>query len=760
MSRALALVLALLASSCSGRLRASGSGSAAPAGAGPLPTSSQEVLVPPGLTSAVGGDGVLRVDWTTGGDAALEVAVFAAASSDDVFSGPPLHVAQGDGGTVLAGLSNGATLIVGLGVRGSGAAGFAPAGPTLRARVAPPIYVDPSAPAAGANGKSPATAFPSLVQGTLTAFAQGGGNVWVRGVQIAGTAAPVFDGTSVAGGFGPDFDLAGRDPASSPTVLTGNPGGTVVGVQAPVRGAELDGLVVDGLSSAAVGVDATDSRVELRGVRVLRCTGRGVRLRNGDEGAALDALVVASACDSNGGDGLSAAGAFDLRLVRSVFARNAQEGVEVDDLLAPAGGSASLVAEGCTFRGNVTEGLDVDLAPPALAFPGDGLFRVRVANCAFEENGDAGLLVDADYESAPAWTADVELRGVAARANGGAGIHLDLDGGARTLVHRALVAANRGDGLWISSESFPGAAVVSSCAALGNLGAGVRASEGNQSPLLSGCVLAGNRDGSFVSALGHGSVASSVSLGDAPAWPDVIVRGSVAAPLGAAVLERAPLSFALVVAAAGDVLELDAPLTLPFGAPVELDDDGVPLAPEQLSPTVLRTTPAPAPVTLPAVLAVFGPGGAVGEDLHLAAGSSAAGAGLAGAGGALTDAGVFGTPRGGVPGRDEEPRRELFRVADAAPAPGATLAPFDALRVELAGGTLDGASTSGGAVRVRSASGALLAVGLALDGDALEVLPPAGGWPAEPFAVELSQDLVSTAGDALATPAVLPYSVR
>ena len=619
-----------------------------------------------------------------------------------------------------------------------------------------PIYVDGAADPDVADGLTAKTAFATLLPAVLTAFAKGGANVWVREGELMDVVVPIFDGTHLYGGFDAGFKLEDRDPLEHPTVLHGAPGLAVLDVRSPLLGAVLDGLLIAGDGVATIGVDAANASVSLRGVHVQRCTGRGIRLRSADDTPVV-VQVLRSSSTQNGADGLSGDGAFDLRLDACVFESNVQEGVDLDDLVAPRGGNASLRVRACVFRGNGTDGLDVDLAPPLVTVPGAGRFVIRIESSTFEGNAEEGLLLDVDYEGVPAWSADITVRACRASRNGDSGIHLDLDAQQTALVHGSTTSANGADGIWISSESAMGVAVVAACFSAQNGGAGIRASFGNQMLLISHCALAGNAKRGIVSETVPAGVVSSIAHRQFRPWSGARVVASVATELPVdQVYVRGAEQYAWVVGFDGTVLSLDAGLALPFGALAELDDDGLARSIQQFAPSSIAL--APAPLTPPGVVAVFTSGSSVEEDLSLVSGSPAAGVGL-GSAASPVDAGPLGAPGARAPGV-RAGSSELFRILGTVPAPTGLLASSDTIAVAFDapnGTTLDPLSVTVDSVRAVAASGAQLAVGLAVVSGQLFVMPPASGWPSS-FHLELFPELSSTNGDRLATPVVVPFT--
>ena len=141
-----------------------------------------------------------------------------------------------------------------------------------------------------------------------------------------------------------------------------------------------------------------------------------------------------------------------------------------------------------------------------------GTFDIVVEDCDFFANGQAGMLIDLDYETAPAWDADILIRGCVSRGNAGDGFTLDVDAESSVLVHRCEASANGLDGLRVRSETHAGLVSVSSSAFTGNLGAGVRSELGNVAVVSSHCAFSGNGAGGAVATTAVGSAVSSVAF--------------------------------------------------------------------------------------------------------------------------------------------------------------------------------------------------------------------------------------------------------
>jgi len=154
------------------------------------------------------------------------------------------------------------------------------------------------------------------------------------------------------------------------------------------------------------------------------------------------------------------------------------------------------------------------------------------------------------------------------------------------------------------------------------------------------------------------------------------------------------------------------------------------------------------------MIARFEDGESVDEDWRLAPASLAIGAGMAAPSSPPVDAGVFGDPLGGVPGREEVIAEPLFFVAGSDPAWTTGVPPSGALAIAFAGGAPDPATVAP-SVFVVDALGNSLPIAPFVDAGRLIVPAPAGGWSAGSI-VEIVPTLASVAGDPLAASTALP----
>jgi hypothetical protein len=737
---------------------ARGSGGAGGGGGSglPPPPGSEDPPFLPGLVAAAAGPNEVRVDWIEA-ESGFELALFQGLSRASVYSSAPVAEVLAGDHLVLQGLANSVDLFFGLGLRAVGDSEWTPIGVILRARPGPVIYVDAASSAASPDGTTPATAFADLFLGLLVALGQGGGNVWVRDGDYTGAVLPLVAGVHVYGGFDGTFELDTRAARAHRTILRGPAGQRLLDVGGGEPAAVLDGFALRGEGTAQSGIDVGDSSLELRCVDLVGFASRAARLSNLSTSASYDFLAVDCGFESNGGEGVLLSGAFDVVIDGSRFDGNGLEGAQLDDLVARDGSTATLSVRGSRFFGNASEGLDVDLAAPLLQGPNGGVFALEIDASRFEQNGTDGLDVDVDYETASAWRGTLALRGVRLRANRGHGARVDGDSTLDVAIERTLASANEGDGIWISSESAPGLAIVSASVCSGNHGAGLRASLGNRPVLASHCVFAGNAGGGFASELVTSSAASCVAWLQGTPWIGVERVGSLELddPQSGA-FERAPEAYARVLSSAGATAVLEDASAIALGASTELGDDDVELVVQAVNGSTVTFDESPMGFVAPGALSAFAAQAGVFDDWRLPPGSPCAGAGMSAPGAPAVDAGVWGSPSAGFPGVAQALDGPLLVLADATPTPTARIDAHDAIALRFSR-ALDPASVGLDALRVVSDSGTEIAALTTVLGDTLTLLPPGAGWGSEPFVVELHRAIRAADGTPHSAPLVVPY---
>lgn len=761
-----ALLLGLAAASCGGGGGGGGGGTITTA-----PPDSGEMPNTVGLVAAAAGGSSAQVRWvaTDADGNPVPIAVFRSTAAGSVYQGAPILVGPPGDSALVSGLAGGTEFFFGLAIN-AGGGNYEPVGEILTVKTGAPIFVDASSTAVTPDGLTPATAFTDPISGVLTAFGNGGGNVWIAAGDYQNVSIPLWPGVHVYGGFGPLFGLASRDPATKPTVLHGQAGNEICEIINGSPGGVLDGMRLDGGGVATFGVDIDDSPAQLRSLEIVDCKSDGIRIRSASTTSAPDVCVTRCLSSGNRGDGLSLDGAFELSIEGSRFSSNRTEGVELGGLRGPEGVPVELAVRDSIFSGNGNEGLDCDLVPPLATGPGGGFYSVSIENSVFELNGYGGLSgsmsglnIDIDFELIPGWEADIEVRGCVARGNVRHGVRLDLDSTASTIVHRLLSTGNGGDGISVSSESTPGIATISASALVGNRGVGIRASLGNVPVLVSHSILAGNEQGGVLSTFAESTVVSSV------AWLQPTFLTGARDHFNTAVTDpllstfvNVPVEYAGVVGFDGQTLTLDDASGLVLGDPVEVADDGT-----------LRTiagfgganqvslSPNPAYLPVPTLLARFPQAAPVLEDYRLSATSPAVGSGMANPSTGPANCGVFGSPSGGIVGREEPDPDKLFFAEGTSPSTETVLGSNEDFRVSFEGGVID--SLSVGSLTVRALNSAGMMMGGAtffVQNGRLVASPPGGGWPQGDVTLELLEGLAATDGTPLATPIALPLRAQ
>jgi hypothetical protein len=745
-----------------------------------------------GLVSLCGGNDEIRADYVLP-NAGFEAALFVEHTGAEVFTNPPVLTGLTGSSVILTAASNpglianGTQVFAGFGIRRTGTTPWTPIGTVIRCRPSVrTVFVDPAGPPDG-NGSSPANAFPlldnALLVGAVFASAFGDVNVWVlegtyttRAFNPAtqeGGAFTVGPGVHVYGGFQPGFALADRRATGRGSILHGGPTTRVVDVigGAPVH--VVDGFFIDGRDTTTEGMDIVESDCEVRSVASQRCVDNGVRIKQlVDFTNRRNVTLVACDVSQNLDDGLGVTGVFQVTFDRSTFDANGGAGIDVNDLLALEGSSASLRAFGCRFFGNSIEGLAMDLNTIATAnqTPG-GRFNIDVEACTFERNGTNGLDIDQDHDLFPAWHASVRVRDCIARANRQHGMHVDADDQGDYVYDRVRCTANGGDGFLVTSDvddptttaddQAPGHIAVTNSYCGGNQGAGMRASQGDKVLFVSHCALAGNRGGGIVSELTASTgnnprrISSAVST---VFWrqPDPLTNVVQEACWFENVLNPfsvAPEVFATATANNAGALTLDAGAPIVAGQTVVLGDDGVARSVGSASGNVIVV--APAPTTFVAPDGVFGYADAtITDDLRLLVNSPAKGTGLVPAGAPPVDPGPWGSIGGGEPGVFDPFTPPVLHLLQTTPPSATGVTPTTPMVLTF-DRALDVTSVTPDRVRVVGVSG----IGISVLNDQLTVSPPTSGWPGGDV-LELNIGIAAQDGTQFGTPLLIPILIR
>lgn len=651
--------------------------------------------------------------------------LYISSTRSGLFSTTPILVDINLDSFEFTGLIDGTEYFVGLGLTESKGDPLVPTGEPLSVRLGSLYYVDQSAPSTGADGLSPASAFPLIFPAIITAFLNGGGNVLVRAGTYLDTSLPILAGVDIYGGYSADFQLENRDPELRPTRLMGSAGSSIMSLEAIGSPQRVDGFRIDGLGASSNGIDLDQTPAQLTNLKIRNCA-RGIRLRSANIFDPTTVNIAGVRCELNRLEGLSLQGTFNLTLEGSTFESNGQEGLQFGPWMAPSGEAVSLEVRDCRFLANGAEGFDVDLSAVPVLGAG-GRFDLNIEDCDFDQNALAGCLVDVDFETSPAWRMELSIRGSQALANGTHGFALDIDSSSVCNLHRLHAEGNRQDGLSVTSETYASMVLVSSSSFIGNLGYGARSSLGNVGLALSHCLLAGNGLGGLLDALAPATLSSSAAHLQFAPFGTGYLHGSLNLPDSPAPFISAPLEYRTVTAQSGGSLTLDSVVSSGLGQAVELGSDRILRVLDSSVGATIQVTPASGGLALPALFSLYPTADSIDLDFSPSAGSSLLGAGMAPPFSAALDAGPLGSPSGGTPGVEALLPRDLFWVSAQVPAWGQPIGASAELRISFRGGIPDPASLTNG-FRGLDALGSPLTLSASLLGSELVFQAPAGGW--------------------------------
>ncbi|MFT7487143.1 MAG: hypothetical protein ACI9F9_003002, partial [Candidatus Paceibacteria bacterium] len=311
---------------------------------------------PLGLDSAVGGDGVIRIEWRAPSETGPvpELAILLEDEAGAPLGQSPYSVVAGTTHLVIAGFANGQLIEAQLGLRPSAGEPYSSVGQTLSVRTGAPMYVDVAA-APGGSGTSPGSPINDLILAVLIVFSNGGGNLWVAAGEYEDVSLPLFAGVDIYGGFAGDFDLASRDTVVHPTRFNALPDLPVASLLNAGSLSILDGIHLLGNGIASIGIEVEDSPFEGRKLKISDCK-RGIKLRRGPFADSVDMLFTACHSTHNELQGLSGEGPLKIYVDGCSFTGNGQEGLEMAAWLAPEGETLRMDLRDCSFTGNGGEG--------------------------------------------------------------------------------------------------------------------------------------------------------------------------------------------------------------------------------------------------------------------------------------------------------------------------------------------------------------------------------------------------------------------
>lgn len=742
-----------------------GGGGGGGGGSSPIDPPSTNLAPSPanaGIIAMAAGDGVLRVDCVLPG-AGHEAALFTGPSRTTMYQGTPTPVVSAS--FTVTGLANGVELFAGLAIRAQGTTAWTPAGVPVRFRPGAPLFVD-SRNSGSMDGLTPATAFSSLTDALFVAGATPGGrNVWVRDGNYTAGGYPIGPATHLYGGFsgalGTPYDLGSRNATGGLTSLTGSGGLNVVDVISGGEDAVLDGIKVDCRNSVTEGVDITDSDVEIRSVQVQGASDRGLRMRTLVFNNSRDLVMVNCVSSGNRSDGVTIDGVVETVLDRCFFDANGQDGLDAE-VFALGGSERGFRVRSCRFFGNVADGFNLELASAPTATLG---YRVEIQGSLFERNGLDGALIDQDHELDAALASDVLVRGSTARANRGAGFHLDADARGTYLMDRIAATSNAGDGLLVTSETDAGEVFVGSSWLAGNLGHGVRSigtgaggTLGNKAVHLSHCAVAGNAAGGFLAASARGSSASGGIWKQLTAFSGVLQQSNWSGDADVAQpFVVAPKRFLRATANQSGAITVNSTGGVAVGDAAEVGDDGIALTVTSASGTSMVVTPAPVSFVSPDVVTVYSDPAAVVDNLAPRTGSGLIDAGMTAQGAPALDAGPFGAPAGGAPGSSSplDPSVGL-RLLRTIPATATGVTPSSLIRLEFDRAVSAASVTSQRVVVIDESTGNPFTASIAVSGNAITLNPTSGNWPLS-FFVRVHAGVLATDNSPLGFPVALPF---
>ncbi len=433
-----------------------------------------------GVEDLVAGDGSIRIGWSAAVDdnsdtAQFEYLVYISPDSIPIDLDNPTFVIEGSTSLQVDGLTNGELLRVLVRARNVDQE-IDPNKNEWLVTPNPVRLVRSGATAAGADGLTADTAFPSLAQAVASSIPLGGVNLYVtEGLYPENVF--LFSGMMLFGGFGDDFSLEERDPDAFLTqfgiafpndLVTLRPGDLLTGI---------DGVSLSGNGIAETCVFADDCVARVTRCRMSGANTQGMDLRSdyleGEEIRILIADCVVSDCN---GEGIRIQGIPQIRIDNCEIRNNLNEGIESQWIHASADKEARIDITRCKILNNGDEGIDLDIAGieslDSIAQEGARV-RVKIRNCLIEENALEGIVIDLDTLDSQQMDIRVRIDDCRIRDNGMAGVFLDGDSSAALRVARCQVTANGGDGILTTGRANGPIHLIEHCNLLGNGGAGL-----------------------------------------------------------------------------------------------------------------------------------------------------------------------------------------------------------------------------------------------------------------------------------------------
>ncbi|HHI68435.1 MAG TPA: right-handed parallel beta-helix repeat-containing protein, partial [Planctomycetes bacterium] len=472
------------------------------------------------------------------------------------------------------------------------------------------------------------------------------------------------------------------------------------------------------------GFRAGPGRVALRNVSVVRCAGPGVVLtgqaavENRVEGDFSFLRVL-----GNTGAGVVVRGLTGLRFQESLIRRNGNEGVLARELEVNPEGELLFSLEGCRIEANRAGGVEIGLSRGPAGSPGSGPGRslARLRRCLVRDNVQEGVRAVAELGSDPPVEGTVQILFSSFIDNGGSGVLVQSSPQAMILVSGNRVSANRGvAGITVGSGTG-GIVRVSNNAVFGNTHDGIRVNASFDPRL----VMVHNND-----SAANGGTGLLVEGKDTAALSNTVVwnKRDVQAPWLAYSLRGSgtggpgvfggnpgyrvfPVGIQFLDGPGSeDLVHVPWPGVTAPGEFVEIADDGVPRAVEEVTRTGIRFSPPlerPAPVGAALYVALSKEG--VEEDLRVGTSSPVRGRGspyLRDPRGGKATVGFLGGPLAvnQVGPGGAGPETDLsFQDLQFLPPPGTHAYVVDRITV-IAGRELDEATVNSTTVRLFNAS--------------------------------------------------------
>jgi len=545
-----------------------------------------------GLNDLVAGDGWLKVGWAQATDdltphELIEYLIYMSPRGTPINFANPTEIVTGETHSMIEGLVNGQTWNVVVLARDEDNE-VSPKFPSWPATPHPVRYIRSGNSTAGANGLTPASAFPTMGAAIASSIPLGGVNLHVaEGLYPENLF--LLPGMMVFGGFEESFDPLTRNPDELLTQFGILFSTDLVNLR---PGEALNGI--DGLSLAGNGIAESCVFAEDSFSRITRCQLSGAITQGMDlrsdflEGNVIEVLVANCLITNCNGEGLRIVGIPEIRIDNSEIRNNLNEGIESQWIYSGFDKQAKIEITRCNIFNNGDEGIDLDLAAVPPLIPGaieESSTRVKIRNCRISGNALEGIVIDVD--STPSDSTDIRVRidDSLINDNGATGLFLDGDAPAAFRISRCQISANGADGLLVSSIPNGSQPQVRNCNIIGNAGFGI-ATLDLCSIFATNCWLEGNLLGPLQADRGQIALQDSIasdfaSHADFSNLQYCLISGSNLpldlpnqSQVGIAQILASPSQYTRGQILPNGNLLADIPLNLTPGATVEICDDG------------------------------------------------------------------------------------------------------------------------------------------------------------------------------------------